>query len=257
MGAAARFTRRSLGRHQSAGVVGHRHGPAKQSRRTKSGASLTPSTNTLPLARELRALRLPARHDPTRHDLTRLSFFFLYLGPNFVQYLSLDPFPAITSYLSSSTQSSQRLRSKAIYALSGLLKHNAAAIAPFGSAEPCAALCQQHPRPVVLLQGKGRLAAKSRCRRGKVRANALRRCHRDATPRSECPKNQMGSIITRRQPRTWYPSTIIPFCLSEILSSATRFHFSFEAHPEGATSSWELRRGYARHHNQGQVAGSG
>ena len=51
-----------------------------------------------------------------------------------MQYLAHDPFPAVISYLSSSNQSSQQLRSKAIYALSGLLKHNAAAIAPFGSA---------------------------------------------------------------------------------------------------------------------------
>lgn len=48
-------------------------------------------------------------------------------------YLARDPLPAVTSYLAS-TQSSQQLRSKAIYALSGLLKHNAAAIAPFGLA---------------------------------------------------------------------------------------------------------------------------
>ena len=52
------------------------------------------------------------------------------------QYLALDPLPAVTSCLSTSAQSSQKqqLRAKAIYALSGLLKHNAAATASFDTA---------------------------------------------------------------------------------------------------------------------------
>jgi len=53
------------------------------------------------------------------------------------------------------------------------------------------------------------------------RTEALSQSKRDATPRRRCPKNQLGSTITRRQPRTWYPSTIIPFCLSKTLSSIT------------------------------------
>ena len=47
------------------------------------------------------------------------------------QYLATDPLPTILSYLSPLDPSSQQLRSKAIYTLSGLLKHNAAAIAQF------------------------------------------------------------------------------------------------------------------------------
>ncbi|KAF8486828.1 armadillo-type protein, partial [Russula ochroleuca] len=46
-------------------------------------------------------------------------------------YLAIDPLPTILSYLSPLDASSQKLRSKAIYTLSGLLKHNAAAIAQF------------------------------------------------------------------------------------------------------------------------------
>ncbi|KAF8462501.1 armadillo-type protein [Russula ochroleuca] len=46
-------------------------------------------------------------------------------------YLAIDPLPTILSYLSPLDSSSQKLRSKAIYTLSGLLKHNAAAIAQF------------------------------------------------------------------------------------------------------------------------------
>ncbi|KAI9452258.1 Fes1-domain-containing protein [Russula earlei] len=49
-------------------------------------------------------------------------------------YLALDPLPSLLSHLSPSPRSSQQLRSKAIYALSGLLKHNAAAMAPFDAA---------------------------------------------------------------------------------------------------------------------------
>ncbi|KAI0000793.1 armadillo-type protein [Russula compacta] len=49
-------------------------------------------------------------------------------------YLTLDPLPTILSYLSSSARSSKQLRSKALYALSGLLKHNAASIVPFEAA---------------------------------------------------------------------------------------------------------------------------
>src|SRR5260221_5302193 len=76
------------------------------------------------------ALRLPATIQP--NALFLLCFFRSWR--EFVQYLALDPFPAVTSYLSSSTPSSRQLRSKSIYVLSGLLKHNAAAIAPFGLA---------------------------------------------------------------------------------------------------------------------------
>ena len=47
------------------------------------------------------------------------------------KYLALDPLPAILSSLSPSARASQQLRAKAIYTLSSLLKHNAAAIAPF------------------------------------------------------------------------------------------------------------------------------
>jgi hsp70-interacting protein len=50
------------------------------------------------------------------------------------QYLALDPLPTVVTCLRPSTRPSQQLRSKAIYALSGLLRHNAAAIAPFAAA---------------------------------------------------------------------------------------------------------------------------
>jgi len=46
-------------------------------------------------------------------------------------YLALDPLPTILSYLDPLAQTSKQLRSKAIYTLSGLLKHNVAAIAQF------------------------------------------------------------------------------------------------------------------------------
>ncbi|KAI0292991.1 armadillo-type protein [Multifurca ochricompacta] len=49
-------------------------------------------------------------------------------------YFAHEPLPTVLSFLSPSTRSSRQLRSKAIYALSGLLKHNAAAIAPFEAA---------------------------------------------------------------------------------------------------------------------------
>src|SRR5712671_7122203 len=50
------------------------------------------------------------------------------------QCLALDPLPTVLSCLSPSVRSSKQLRSKAIYALSGLLKHNTAAIASFETA---------------------------------------------------------------------------------------------------------------------------
>ncbi|KAJ7146211.1 nucleotide exchange factors-like protein [Mycena epipterygia] len=43
-------------------------------------------------------------------------------------YLSHDPLPVLTSFLSSSQPSTAQTRSKAIYALSGLLKHNVPAV---------------------------------------------------------------------------------------------------------------------------------
>ncbi|KAH9964825.1 armadillo-type protein, partial [Russula dissimulans] len=49
-------------------------------------------------------------------------------------YLAFDPLPALLSCLSPSARSSNQLRSKAIYSLSGLLKHNAAAVASFEAA---------------------------------------------------------------------------------------------------------------------------
>ncbi|KAF8498162.1 Fes1-domain-containing protein [Russula emetica] len=49
-------------------------------------------------------------------------------------YLALDPLPTVLSYLDPLAPSSKQLRSKAIYTLSGLLKHNAAAITQFEAA---------------------------------------------------------------------------------------------------------------------------
>jgi len=49
-------------------------------------------------------------------------------------YLALDPLPTVLSSLSPSARSSKQLRSKAIYALSGLLKHNEAAVTSFEAA---------------------------------------------------------------------------------------------------------------------------
>lgn len=54
-------------------------------------------------------------------------------------YLALDPLPTLLHSLSS-TSSPAHLRSKAIYALSGLLKHHAAALAPFEAGGGWAAL---------------------------------------------------------------------------------------------------------------------
>ncbi|KAI9435807.1 nucleotide exchange factors-like protein [Lactarius indigo] len=56
------------------------------------------------------------------------------------QYLTLEPFPTLLGYLSPSSRAPAQLRSKAIYALSGLLKHHAAALAPFEAAGGWAAL---------------------------------------------------------------------------------------------------------------------
>ena len=47
------------------------------------------------------------------------------------QYLALDPFPTLLAFLAPASRAPAQLRSKAIYALSGLLKHHAAALAPF------------------------------------------------------------------------------------------------------------------------------
>ncbi|KAJ4496245.1 nucleotide exchange factor Fes1-domain-containing protein [Lentinula edodes] len=47
-------------------------------------------------------------------------------------YLKLNPLPTLTSFLSPSPSPSKPLRSKAIYALSGLLKHNAPALLQLG-----------------------------------------------------------------------------------------------------------------------------
>ncbi|KAK7055529.1 Fes1 domain-containing protein [Favolaschia claudopus] len=44
-------------------------------------------------------------------------------------YASHDPLPALTSFLNPSPSSTSQIRSKAIYALSGLLKHNGSAVA--------------------------------------------------------------------------------------------------------------------------------
>ncbi|KAH9039095.1 nucleotide exchange factors-like protein [Lactarius pseudohatsudake] len=55
-------------------------------------------------------------------------------------YLALDPFPTLLDLLSPSSRAPAQLRSKAIYALSGLLKHHAAAFAPFEAAGGWAAL---------------------------------------------------------------------------------------------------------------------
>ncbi|KAI9429419.1 nucleotide exchange factors-like protein [Lactarius psammicola] len=55
-------------------------------------------------------------------------------------YLALGPFPTLLGYLSPSSRAPAQLRSKAIYALSSLLKHYAAALAPFEAADGWAAL---------------------------------------------------------------------------------------------------------------------
>jgi hsp70-interacting protein len=59
------------------------------------------------------------------------------LPPSFVrilicaQYLALEPFPTLLAFLSPSSRAPAKLRSKVIYALSGLLKHHAAALESF------------------------------------------------------------------------------------------------------------------------------
>ncbi|KAH9035694.1 nucleotide exchange factors-like protein [Lactarius hengduanensis] len=55
-------------------------------------------------------------------------------------YLALEPFPTLLDLLFPSSRAPAQLRSKAIYALSGLLKHHAAAFAPFEAAGGWAAL---------------------------------------------------------------------------------------------------------------------
>ncbi|KAJ7153458.1 nucleotide exchange factor Fes1-domain-containing protein [Mycena crocata] len=52
-----------------------------------------------------------------------------------IQYFSHDPLPVLTSFLKPSPTSTSQTRSKAIYALSGLLKHNAPAVADLSRPE--------------------------------------------------------------------------------------------------------------------------
>jgi hypothetical protein len=58
-----------------------------------------------------------------------------------LQYLMLDPLPTLLECLSPSSRAPAQLRSKVIFALLGLLKHHAAALAPFEAAGGWAALC--------------------------------------------------------------------------------------------------------------------
>lgn len=46
----------------------------------------------------------------------------------FLQYLALNPLPTLLSFLTPSPTSTLQTRSKSIYALSGLLKHNSPAV---------------------------------------------------------------------------------------------------------------------------------
>jgi hypothetical protein len=61
-----------------------------------------------------------------------LLFCVLAMINKLFQYLKLNPLPTLASFLSPSSSSTAQLRSKVIYALSGLLKHNAPALASMG-----------------------------------------------------------------------------------------------------------------------------
>ncbi|KAE9385852.1 Fes1-domain-containing protein [Gymnopus androsaceus JB14] len=72
-------------------------------------------------------------------------------------YLKLAPLPTLTSFLSpssgNSAASSQQIRSKVIYALSGLLKHNAPALAQLDS-DGWSRLCQALQDPNIAVRRK-------------------------------------------------------------------------------------------------------
>ena len=51
------------------------------------------------------------------------------------QYLAYDPLPVLISFLDPAWSPSGKTRAKAIYVLSGLLRHNAPAVAAFGTPE--------------------------------------------------------------------------------------------------------------------------
>ena len=56
--------------------------------------------------------------------------------------------------------------------------------------------------------------------------------------KKSCTKpSQSGSTVTRGQPRTWYPSSIIPSHHQGVHAP-----FVFEAHREGTASSWKMQR---------------
>ena len=63
---------------------------------------------------------------------------------------------------------------------------------------------------VVLLQGKARLAAKSRCRQGKAMVNALRRCHKASEMRHHEGDAQRISWIAPSQENNHTPGTHLP-----------------------------------------------
>ena len=110
MGAITEFIGLFLGRHEGTSIVGYWHSRAKQSGCPKIGA-FCPLTQCAPKSSE----NTSDAYSPVHRS----------------QYLALNPLPAILSCLSPLAPSSQQLRSKAIYTLSGVLNHNAAAISLF------------------------------------------------------------------------------------------------------------------------------
>ncbi|KAI0673146.1 armadillo-type protein [Trametes maxima] len=68
-------------------------------------------------------------------------------------YLALSPLPALLTFLSPSTRSG-KTRSKAVYALSGLLKHNAAAVRALGDAGGWAVLRDALQDPDITVRRK-------------------------------------------------------------------------------------------------------
>ncbi|RDB17617.1 Hsp70 nucleotide exchange factor FES1 [Hypsizygus marmoreus] len=79
---------------------------------------LTSDSSTLPIKMQtLWVLGTATQNNPSAQDA----------------YLSLKPLPALLSFLTPSPSSTLQTRSKAIYALSGLLKHNAPAVRELGN----------------------------------------------------------------------------------------------------------------------------
>lgn len=100
---------------------------------------LTSSTSTEGVQTQtLWVIGTALQNNPSAQSSVRMSHHLTFDGVhesdhNWRKYLSLSPMPTLLSFLDPSNKSG-KLRSKAIYTLSGLLKHNSAAVRQFQDA---------------------------------------------------------------------------------------------------------------------------